>query len=79
MQVYLTDQAITFILSDVKEDIDFGKQLNSVLSDSHITLNLRTAIRSIITSIAQQFSKQFQHPITINHRIYTSLRAPPVY
>ena len=79
MQVYLSDKAITYILSDVKEDIDFGKQLNSVLAGSHISLHLRTSIRSIIASIVQQFSKQFQHPITINHRIYTSLRAPPVY
>ena len=79
MQVYLSDKAITYILSYVKEDIDFGKQLNSVLAGSHISLHLRTSIRSIIASIVQQFSKQFQHPITINHRIYTSLRAPPVY
>ena len=77
LQNYLKEQSLQFVLTEVKEDIDFGKQLAAFLDFNTIDFKLRIMLRSILDSIGNRSGKQFQHPVALNHRIYTSLRAPP--
>lgn len=78
MQAYLALHLLSYNLCAVKEDIDFGTQLNKFLRLNKMSFQLQQLIRSVISSIGINFNKKFQHPITIYHRIYTSLRAPPL-
>jgi glycosyltransferase A (GT-A) superfamily protein (DUF2064 family) len=77
LQSYLRSLSFQYLLTEVKEDIDFGKQLSAILNFNTIDFKLRAILRSIIDSIGNRSGKQFQHPVALNHRIYTSLRAPP--
>lgn len=77
MQAYLESNSLSYCLAAVKDDIDFANQLNKFLQLHTINFQLQHFICSILGAIGINLNKQFQEPITINHRIYTSLRAPP--
>ena len=77
MQHYLTENRINFLVGEEKTDIDYSSQFYPLLHNNNIPYQLRVLIRSILASIGLNFKLIRQNLSLKNHRIYTSLRAPP--
>lgn len=77
LQQYLLSNKINFLVGEEKTDIDFNYQLMPLLKNANLSFQLRSFIRSILDSIGVKINVLHQNLIIRNHRIYTSLRAPP--
>ena len=74
---YLQQMNASFILSQVKDDIDCNADLLQILKNKTISFILRNRISSILASIKAYSAAFLQNLIIADYRIYTSLRAPP--
>lgn len=78
-QNYLSQLNASFILSEVKNDIDNNYNIIQTLKNKTISILLRTNLTSLLASLRVYPDMFLQHLISSQIRIYSSLRAPPVY